>query len=170
MAEGRRRPGTTMTREEVEKIFDTYGPMVLRRARTLLGDEDEAKDVMQEVFMKALSEHPQFEVSAQAASWLYRVTTNMCLNQLRNTKRRRILVMENAPKEASITGDSELAVLARQLLADADESWSRAAVMVHVDGMSYQEASEALGVSTRSVSNFLTRFRTYALERMRRAS
>ena len=170
MAEGRRRPGTTMTREEVEKIFDTYGPMVLRRARTLLGDEDEAKDVMQEVFMKALSEHPRFEVSAQAASWLYRVTTNMCLNQLRNTKRRRILVMENAPKEASITGDSELAVLARQLLADADESWSRAAVMVHVDGMSYQEASEALGVSTRSVSNFLTRFRTYALERMRRAS
>ena len=41
---------------------------LLRQRRTLLGDEDEAKDVMQEVFMKALSEHPRFEVSAQTAS------------------------------------------------------------------------------------------------------
>jgi RNA polymerase sigma factor (sigma-70 family) len=159
-----------MTREEVERIFDAYGPMVLRRARTLLGDEDEAKDVMQEVFMKALTEHPKFEVSAQAASWLYRVTTNTCLNQLRNSRRRRALVQERAPEEPALTGDSELALLARQLLAEADERWARAAVMVHVDGMSYQEASEALGVSTRSVSNFLTRFRTFALERLRRAS
>lgn len=157
-----------MTRDEVEHFFDAYGPMVLRRARTLLGDEDEAKDVMQEVFMKAMSENLQIEVSAQAASWLYRVTTNLCLNQIRNSGRRRALARQHLSKDEPAQPAPDAAQLARQLLSEADEQWSRAAVLVHVDGMSYQEASDVLGVSTRSVSNFLTRFRTFALERMGR--
>lgn len=158
-----------MTRDEVERFFDAYGPMVLRRARTLLGDEDAAKDVVQEVFMKAMAEPLKVEVSAQAASWLYRVTTNHCLNQIRNTGRRRALARQHLGGKEPTEDGLDAAQLARQLLAEADEQWSRAAVLVHVDGMSYREASEVLGVSVRSISNFLTRFRTFALERLQGA-
>ncbi len=155
-----------MTSDEVQRFFDAYGPMVLRRARTLLGDKDAAKDILQEVFMKAMSDNVEVEVSAQAASWLYRVTTNLCLNQIRNTGRRRELIKQHMSSSEPSEDGLDTAQTARRLLAEADQQWSHAAVLVHVDGMSYQEASDVLGVSTRTISNFLTRFRTFALERM----
>lgn len=154
-----------MTREEVEQIFNRYGPMVLRRARSLLGDE-EGKDVMQEVFIKAMAEPSRFDDPEQAASWLYRVTTNACLNQIRDTRRRAELRRQHLKDDEVSTTVSEEHLAARELLAEADESQPRAAVLVHVDGLSYDEASQVLGVSKRTVSNLLTRFRTFALERL----
>ncbi|MGZ3438263.1 MAG: RNA polymerase sigma factor, partial [Polyangia bacterium] len=44
----------------METLYRTYGSMVLRRARTLLGDEHAAQDMVQEVFMKAIRAFPSF--------------------------------------------------------------------------------------------------------------
>lgn len=155
-----------MRREEVERIFRRFGPMVLRRARSLLGNDEASKDIMQDVFISAMVEPRIFDDPEEAAAWLYRVTTNACLNQLRNTRRRRELERENFTCEERSNPAPEKRMIAHQLLADADRAWSEAAVLVHVDGMSYEEASAFLGVSKRTVSNLLTRFRTFCLERL----
>ena len=42
----------------VERLYEKYGPMVLRRCRQLLGDEEEAMDVTQDVFVKLLQDGP----------------------------------------------------------------------------------------------------------------
>ncbi|MBI4815461.1 MAG: sigma-70 family RNA polymerase sigma factor [Deltaproteobacteria bacterium] len=155
-----------MTREEVEGIFRRYGPMVYRRARSLLGDPEEAKDVMQEVFIKAMDERNRFDGKSHVSTWLYRVTTNACLNHLRDSGRRKSLARRELGHRAEASDPGEHGLLARQILSEANELEGKAALYIHVDGMTYDEASEVLGVSKRTVSNLLERFRTFATQKL----
>ncbi len=122
--------------------------------------------MMQEVCIKALAEPQRFSDPSQVASWLYRVTTNACLNQIRDTRQRAVLRERHLRDEDTVDASADDKLVARQILSEADSSCSEAAVLVHIDGMSYDEASKVLGVSKRTVSNLLTRLRTFALARL----
>jgi RNA polymerase sigma-70 factor (ECF subfamily) len=63
-----------------------------RRARFIMRDEAEAYDIVQEVFIRAMSEPRLFEPEFRIRAWLYRVTTNLCFNTVRNRKRRGVLL------------------------------------------------------------------------------
>ena len=70
----------------LKEIYDLYGAQVFRRARTLLRDQDRARDATQEVFLRA-AQDPR-SVGAHPLPWLFRVTRNLCLNNLRDNRRR----------------------------------------------------------------------------------
>ena len=71
---------------DVEAFYRKYGPMVLRRCRTLLRDEDMALDAMQDVFVQVLRRQESLH-DAAPSSLLYRIATNVCLNAIRKKKR-----------------------------------------------------------------------------------
>jgi RNA polymerase sigma-70 factor (ECF subfamily) len=152
-------------RSWAEQLVHRFGPMVYRRARTILGDADEAKDVTQEVFITVL--RLESAIHEEASSWLYRVTTNACLNRLRANRRyaaMRERSSEQAPGESSQTMDAQSVV--RRLLAEGEPACTAAAVYVFVEGMSHEEAAEILGVSRRTVGNLLERFVSWAQSRL----
>ena len=153
-----------LTEQEIRSAFSTHAPKVYRRALSILGDQEEAKDVTQEVFIKAVQESSTFRAESQLSTWLYRITTNICLNLLRDARRRAALRRERLgpQEEAPLPSCPEDRLLIRQLLAQADERLAAAAVCVYVDGMSYREAAEVLGVSKRTVGNLLERFQEFA--------
>ncbi len=156
------------SRQEVEAWFQRYGTLVYRRALVLLGNPAEAEDAVQEVFIKALDRFGTFRGEAKASTWLYRITTNHCLNQLRNQKRRRALLEDPASPDSGLAGapsQAEIQAL-RRLLVDADDRQATCAIYIHVDGMSRPEAAEALGVSLRTVGNLLDRFVAWARSRL----
>lgn len=70
-----------------QTYYSTYGPMVLRRCRKLLGDEHAARDAMHDVFVQVLSRSDEL-VDQAPSSLLFRIATNVCLNRLRTRKRR----------------------------------------------------------------------------------
>ena len=154
-----------MTRQEIKDLFVRYGPMVYRRARGILGNEADAEEATQEVFIKALRSGQGFEKRAQVSTWLYRITTNHCLNQLRNKKTRRLLLdahtqqLQDFPTRRATP---EQMVVIRSLLQKAPEDWARVAIYIHLDGLRHHEAAEVLGVSRRTVGNLLERFYTWA--------
>lgn len=149
-----------------QALIERFGPMVFRRACMILRDKDEAKDVMQEVFMTVLRAAPDIE--DQASSWLYRVTTNACLNRLRATRRYAALQLRSRElpnSDAAGIGFEDSRVV-RELLAAADPTCAAAAVYVFVEGMSHDQAAELLGVSRRTVGNLLERFVSWAQARL----
>src|ERR1051325_3881026 len=75
--------------EWVADLYQRYGPLVFRRARTLLGNEEAAWDVVREVFVRTLRARADFRHQASPATWLYRITTNYCFNLLRDGARQR---------------------------------------------------------------------------------
>src|SRR5262245_42166204 len=87
-------PADEEHRELVERAYRAYGHSVLRRARQLLGDEQEACDVMQEVFVALLDRPVTFEGRSALGTYLYAATTHRCFNRLRNRRNRDRLVEE----------------------------------------------------------------------------
>ena len=72
---------------DIEALSHQYGAMVLRRCRRLLGDEDEALDACQDVFVRVLERRERLD-AAYPSSLLFRIATNVCLNRIRDRGRR----------------------------------------------------------------------------------
>lgn len=151
---------------DVGALFRQHGAMVYRRALRLLGRREDAEEATQEVFIRVMRSMDEFEGRSSITTWLYQVTTNYCLNHLRDHSRRRQLFAENVALDDGPSRASESDLLhLRRLLSEADEQQARAAVYVYLDGMSHEEAAELLGVSKRTVGNFIERFLLWARSR-----
>jgi RNA polymerase sigma-70 factor (ECF subfamily) len=148
----------------IAQIYATHGHVVLRRARQILRDETEAQDVLHEVFASLLRKPEQFAARSSVTTFLYSVTTNLCLNRLRDGKTRARLLAQQAPLgPAEAPGDRMLQV--RQLLARLPEDLAQVTVYYYVDEMTHEEIADQLGCSRRQVGNLLER----ALELCQRA-
>src|SRR5262245_66513670 len=115
-----------MSTDELESLFRLYGHHVLRRAQAILGDGDAAKDVMQEVFARALNARAVLPNAAATMGWLYRITTNICLSGMRDRNRRRQILDRWVPNPTSVAvpaTDSALTIqaLLRDLPDDLQE-------------------------------------------------
>lgn len=151
---------------DLRNLFMKHGPAVFRRAQRLLGNKADAEEATQEVFVRVMKGADSFEGQSQVSTWLYRITTNYCLNQIRDRKRRQELFEENyAPDERAGPAPPSELVLLRRLLREADEQQARAAVCVFLDGMSHEEAAEVLGVSKGTVGNLIERFKVWAAKK-----
>ncbi len=155
-------------RSEVERAYRAYGYSVQRRARSLLGDVHEAGEVVHDVFVSLLEPRPGFGGRSSLATYLYAVTTNICLNKLRDGRNReRLLALHaGAAPSGSSPPRPDAWVELRRILVGLPDDEARAAVYHYVDGMSHREVAEMLGCSRRHVGDLLERLRARMEERM----
>ncbi len=144
---------------DVEALYRRYGHSVLRRARQILGSEDEAAEVLQELFVRLVARPPQFDGRSAPSTYLYAATTHACLSRLRDHQNRRRLIDEQVrPWTTDVdprSADTSAAV--RGVLAQLTDDEARAAVYHHLDGMSHAEVADVLGCSRRHVGDLLAR-------------
>ncbi|MEP6654213.1 MAG: RNA polymerase sigma factor [Myxococcales bacterium] len=158
-----------MRDEWVESLYRLHGPMVFRRARALLGSEDQAWDVVQEVFSRALRSRSEFRHGAAPTTWLYRITTNAAFNKLRDEGRRRgrlaALAASSPPAQRASSGETpELRLLLAEILRRIPAQLCEIAVYYHVDRMNQDEIAIVIGTSRKTVGNRLRQFHTMAQE------
>jgi RNA polymerase sigma factor (sigma-70 family) len=148
---------------DVESHYLRYGPMVLRRCRTLLRDPAKAEDAMQDVFVSLIRNEDRLRDEAPGAL-LLRVATNVCLNRLRGERRR----PEDAHDDDDLAlriaqaddggSDAESRTLARSVLGKlfgADDplaASTRSLAFMHlVDGLTLQEVARESRLSVSGV-------------------
>jgi RNA polymerase sigma-70 factor (ECF subfamily) len=151
-----------MSADELESLFRLYGHHVLRRAQSILGDGDAAKDVMQEVFTRALNARATLPNAAASMGWLYRITTNLCLSGMRDRTRRRQILDRWAPHltSMSVVPATDSALTVQALLRDVPSDLQELAVYYFVDEMSQAEIAELTGIPRRTVGYRLEQFRS----------
>lgn len=155
------RPDTSQQRQLVDGAYRAYGHSVLRRARQILGDEQEALDVMQEVFMALLDRPVRFEGKSGLGTYLYAATTHRCFNRLRNLRNRDRL-REERDACAGLAPDPtppDTAAALRQVLAVLTPEEAFIAVYHYLDGMRQSEIAALLGCSRRRIGDVLERMR-----------
>ena len=138
-----------------DSTYRRYAPMVLRRCRQLLKDEEAAVDAMQDVFVQIVQHQARLEDHG-LSSLLYRIATNTCLNRLRSRRRKpetRDEELLHRIADAAPAHDDR--VLARSFLATLfgreREGTGTIAVLHHVDGMTLEEVAAAVGMSVSGV-------------------
>jgi RNA polymerase sigma factor (sigma-70 family) len=144
------------TQLDLERLYRDHAHLVLRRARRILGDDSEAREVLQEVFLSLLDRPEQFEARSSVVTFLYAMTTNACLNRLRNSRRRAALLDRQAAAEpAGSAPPGAMMCEAARLLARMPERLARVAVYYFIDEMTHEEIAEIIGVSRRQVGNLV---------------
>jgi RNA polymerase sigma-70 factor (ECF subfamily) len=132
---------------------------VYRRARQLLADDEAARDATQEVFMRVIRAGGSVPAQPTPTAWLHCVTTNLCLNQLRDRTRRRGLLARTYAPETTVAANSETRAMVLEILRLVPEELQDVAVYFFLDELTYDEIAALIGVSKRTVSNRLSAFR-----------
>lgn len=152
---------------DVEAFYRKYGPMVLRRCRRMLGNEEEALDAMQDVFVQVLRREAQLTDQAPS-SLLYRIATNTCLNRIRASKRRPESPESELLQRIAAAGDPEERSQARTFLerifARERPSTRTIAVLHLLDGMTLEEVAREVGLSVSGVRKRLRTLRAHVKE------
>ena len=136
---------------EFETLYIQYFPSSMRLAMSLLHEEDEARDVVQEVFLKLWESDNRVE---NPSAFLIRAVRNACLNRIsmldtRDKIRQRIM-LDAPPDDIDIDGRNEEVRLAIQKLLTPRE---RDVVdRIYTEGLSYKDAADNLEVSVAAVN------------------
>jgi len=149
-----------------ERLMRRYDQRVYRAARSILRDEAEVEDVMQESWMQAWRRLRQLEEGQSFAGWLVRITLNEALARVRRRRPLRASPGDEEPDEVAGGEDPEADAAARELAralevaVDALPSPQRTAfVLREVDGLSTDETAAALGITAGAVKLRLHRAR-----------
>ncbi len=131
----------------------------------LLGDRDRMDDALQEAYVKAWRSLASFRLDANFGTWLYRITYNACIDELRRGRKVVSLFPEHHAETADLRSGPEEVAIERGDLAAALASLSpelRAAViLVDAEGLDYATAGEVLGIPAGTVGSRLNKARAF---------
>ncbi len=150
---------------DVEAYYRRYGPMVIRRCRQLLKNEELALEAAQDVFVQLIRKQDELNEDSPSGL-LLRMATNICLNLIRSRKRRPEDPDEERLHRIAHAGDTERGVFARlrlrRILEPELESTRTIAVLHYVDGFTLEEVAQQVGLSVSGVRKRLRNLREHA--------
>jgi RNA polymerase sigma-70 factor (ECF subfamily) len=155
-------------------VIKRYAPLIYTKALRIVGDVDEAENVLQQTFIKACAKLDTFEQRSNLGTWLYRIATNEALMTLRSRKSQvaiddvaETINHEDIPHNlapwsldpSGATLDSELRRQIETALAELPASLRVVFVLREIEGRSTEETAEALDLSLSTVKVRLHRAR-----------
>ena len=153
---------------DIESFYIRYGPMVLRRCRRMLKNEQSAYDAMHEVFLKILSNQNRL-TGTYPSALLYRIATNVCLNRIRNERKHSLHEYLDVLHYISFFEKQEAETSARNILAyilgKEKEPTRKMAAMYFINGMTIKEISTTIKLSTSGVHKHLEKLRRKVREK-----
>ncbi|KUG03883.1 rna polymerase sigma factor rpoe [hydrocarbon metagenome] len=160
-----------------EELVVEYQSKVYTLCFRYMGNEEDAYDMAQETFIKAFRSLPSFQGKSRFGTWLYRVATNICLDEIRRRKRRvstvsmhQQLETEDSEMEKEIADvrptvealyeQKELSLYIQTVLDQMKPEHRTVIILRDMMGLSYEEIGEVLNCSTGTVKSRLSRART----------
>ena len=160
-----------------DALFRRWASPLLRYLARMLRDDAAAEDLVQEAFLRVHRARERYTPEARFSTWLYRIATNLALNELRRPRRRERHAApddEGGPGLVAPAVEAEGAVDARRRAGrvldalDALPEKQRAALcLAALEWLSYAEVAEALEVSESAVKALVHRARSALADRLR---
>jgi RNA polymerase sigma-70 factor (ECF subfamily) len=166
-----------------EILVNRHQTSVLNLAYRFVGDRTQAKDLAQEVFLRVWQAAKTYKPDAKFTTWLYRITANLCFNELKSARRRRWFQFRrsNEDNERSIEETfSDGSPTAEDLLLEKErsrqisdalqslpDSQRMALVLKRYDDLSYAEIAQIMGCSVSAVESLLVRAKRSLQEKLK---
>lgn len=156
---------TKNRRVAMNLLIEKYRQPLFRHALYILRDQDDAYDVVQETYIRAIRETRIFEPDFRMKAWLFRVTKNLCLNQVRNTTRRAAILQANPqpdrqePEQWQKMFEGEQEILMMETLDKLSDDHREILVLRYYDELSYAEIAQVLDIKLGTVMSRLSRAR-----------
>lgn len=150
--------------KELRDLYEKFAPAVHRRAVAILGRDADGWDAVQEVFERIMNTGSQFRNEARPMTYLYRVTTNVCLNVLRTRKQREPSRLDRPLTDATTDqGATEASQFLTVLSKHLSERELQIATLYFIDELTQDEIAEVLELSRKTIGRELSEVRERAL-------
>jgi len=155
-----------------EELYERYGTRVLNLIHRMTGNDEVARDLAQDVWLRVHGHLDRFEARADIFTWIYRIAVNLTLNYLKREKRRRWidlldrsvgdvlseesedLVMPNPSKterQDRAVENEERAQALWEAVQSLDPKYRVPIVLFHYEDQSYQQIADTMGLSMVAV-------------------
>ncbi|HIE52670.1 MAG TPA: sigma-70 family RNA polymerase sigma factor [Armatimonadetes bacterium] len=162
-------------RAAFDEIMARYESKVYNLAYRLLNNQDDAFDIAQEAFIRIYRGLSRFRGSSTLSTWIYRITLNLCLDELKRRKRRPLsetelqeddtpepllerVVDENSDPNVAVESQARQAIV-QWALTQLPEHHRAVIVLYDLEGLSYTEIAEVLHTNVGTVKSRLNRAR-----------
>ena len=155
-----------------EALMQRYQDRLYTIALKILQQPHDAQDAVQQAFLQIWQKRKTFNPKRRLSSWLYRVLTNICIDEYRRRQRRKPAsetALENLIAPGSPVKDLEQTERRRALhsaLARVPLEERIALVLCYMEGLSYAEVAKARGISVHTVKGRLRRAKTLLREHL----
>jgi len=162
-----------------EKLVQKHKESIINIIYQFIGERDEAEDLAVEVFLRVYKAAKSYEAKAKFTTWLYKITTNLCLNEIRKKAKLQTIslskpisageekeeeliekIADAAPSPQQILEKKERNALIRKAIDSLPAKQRMATILQIYEGLSYKEISRILGCSVKSVERRLYWART----------
>jgi len=174
------------TAEEDEFAFEIlvrrHQASVLNLVYRYVGDRTKARDLAQEVFIRVWRAAKRYEPKAKFTTWIYRITANLCLNELKSVKGRKLIQLESEHEDRQNTNfethpnasqSPEDLLLAEErsrqvsdTLQTLPENQRMALILKRYDNLSYDEIAKIMECSVSAVESLLVRAKRNLQEKL----
>ena len=166
-----------------EILVNRHQTSVLNLVYRFIGDRTEAKDLSQEVFIQVWQAAKSYKPKARFTTWLYRITANLCFNELKSSRRKKWFSFQQSGEHSRNTLEETLsdgAPSAEDLLLEKERSRQisdalqslpdnqrMALVLKRYDDLSYAEIAQVIGCSVSAVESLLVRAKRTLQEKLK---
>jgi RNA polymerase sigma-70 factor (ECF subfamily) len=154
------------TRLVLQQFVEEHQSMIYNVCFRLLGNQQDAEDIAQDVFVKAYEKYGLFKGESRVSTWLYRIAVNLSLNLLKRRKRVRWMTLDFEKEDTEALPiheprsveqpdleleQSELGLTLQEAIQSLPEKQKTAFILHKLEGLSHQQISEILDISISSV-------------------
>ena len=167
------------------ELVNRYESKIYRLAHKMMGNREDAADVLQETFLDAHKSLSAFKGEAKFSTWLYRIATNVCLMKLRKKEGEGTIVSLDEPipteegqrtceipdwstNPAAAVLNEELRQVMDKAIKELPPLYKSVFVLRDLEGLSNVEVGKVLGESVAAVKSRLHRARLFLRERLTR--
>jgi len=165
-----------------EILVNRHQTSVLNLIYRFIGDRTQAKDLAQEVFLRVWQAAKSYEPKAKFTTWIYCITANLCLNELKSARRKKLFQFLRSDADNEIHGEKDFPdgspspedlLLAKErshqitkALQNLPENQRMAVILKRYDDLSYEEIARVMGCSVPAVESLLVRAKRTLKEKL----
>ncbi|WP_027621308.1 sigma-70 family RNA polymerase sigma factor [Acetivibrio clariflavus] len=161
--------------EAFEQLIIGCQKKVFNIAFRMVGNYDDANELAQEVFIKAFRSIKNFKGDSSFSTWIYRITANVCLDELRKRKNRTIVSLDqdielndgdvkrqmpdNAPTPDMEAESNEVKSIVNESIQQLPDDYKSMIILRDIQGFSYDEISKIVNCPEGTVKSRINRAR-----------
>ena len=144
-----------------ELIWDAFSEPLRKFIRVRVRDDDEAEDLLQEVFIRIHTRIDTLQDQSRLASWIYQIARNLIIDTYRSRREELPLpdVIPVQPEVDDPDAEAEIAAGLVEMVRDLPDKYSQALILTEFDGMKQTELAEVLGISVSGAKSRVQRGR-----------
>lgn len=158
-------------REAFERLLELYKEKVFHLACSMLGNETQAEDATQDIFLKAWKGLPGYNGQASLSTWLYTISRNTCLTALKRRTAHATVSLDDPGAEGTVESlarcedpEKGASMDVHQMLVQLPEKYRQVIMLFYLEQKSYEETAALMGIPLGTVKTFLYRARKELLK------